>query len=331
MDELNNKKNILVIGTGGTIAGVGTEGKTSGYDSAQIKVDNIIKNVPNIEKLANIEAVELYNVDSCDMDIEKLVNMACYIEEMAAKDDVDGFVITHGSDTLEETAYFLNLTVHTNKPIVLTGSMRPSTAISADGPFNLYQAVALARSPEAEGKGVLVVFSDAIYGARDVIKVNTFKTDAFNQKDMGSFGYMRDDKAYFYNHSIKKHTMSSEFKISKDMQLPNVEVVNYYLGRSEESLKHLSQISEGIVLGGAGCGGASTKWNNEIEQMLKSGTVVVRSSRVGNGLVTYDNQEIFKQGVYSNSLTPQKARILLMLALTKTKDIKEIQEIFNAY
>ncbi|MBR0423297.1 MAG: asparaginase [Clostridia bacterium] len=331
MDNLDREKNILVIGTGGTIAGVGDKGKTLGYDSAQINVDNILSGVPYIEDLANVKPVELYNVDSSDMSIDKLVNMACYIEEMAARDDVDGFVITHGTDTLEETAYFLNLTVHTHKPIVLTGAMRPSTAISADGPFNLYQAVALARSSEAEGKGVLVVFADAIYGGRDVIKVNTFKTDAFNQKDMGSFGYMRDDKAYFYNHSVKKHTLSSEFRVSKDMKLPNVEVVNYYLGRSEDILKHASKISEGIVLGGAGCGGASEKWNKEIEKMLKSGKIVVRSSRISNGLVTHSSKAIFKKGVYSNSLTPQKSRILLMLALTKTKDIEKIQEVFNMY
>ena len=331
MKNLNRKKNILLIGTGGTIAGVGAEGKTSGYDSAQIKVNNILSGVPHIEDLANVKAEELYSIDSCNMDIDKLINLSCYIEEMAAREDIDGFVIAHGTDTLEETAYFLNLTIHTHKPIVLTGSMRPSTAISADGPFNLYQAVALARSPEAEGKGVLVVFSDAIYGARDVIKVNTFKTDAFNQKDMGSFGYMRDDKAYFYNHSIKKHTLSSEFKISKGMKLPNVEVVNYYLGRRDDVLKYASKIAEGIVLGGAGCGGASEKWNNEIEDMLKSGIVVVRSSRISNGLVTHSDDEIFKKGVYANSLTPQKARILLMLALTKTRDIEKIQDIFNMY
>ena len=331
MSSLNEKKNILVIGTGGTIAGVGNEGKTRCYNSAQINVGSILSKVPCIEDLANIKSVELYSIDSCDMDIEKLINMSCYVEEMAAKDDIDGVVITHGTDTLEETAYFLNLTVHTHKPVVITGAMRPSTAMSADGPFNLYQAVALARSPEAVGQGVLVAFSDVICGARDVIKVNTFKTDAFNQKDMGALGYMRDEAVYFYNSSVKKHTLDSEFKVFKGMELPNVEVVNYYLGRSYESLKHASKISEGIILGGAGCGGASEKWNSEIENMLKSGIVVVRSSRISNGLVTYDDEEIFKKGVYSNSLTPQKARLLLMLALTKTKDIKEIQEIFNTY
>lgn len=331
MDNLSEKKNILVIGTGGTIAGVGDEGKTLGYNSAQIEVDNILDGIPHIKDLANVKTVEFCSVDSCDMDLDKLMELSCYIEEAASRDDVDGFVITHGTDTLEETAYFLNLTVHTHKPIVLTGSMRPSTAISPDGPFNLYQAVALARSSEAVGKGVLVVFSDAIYGARDVIKVNTFKTDAFNQKDMGSFGYMRDDKAYFYNHSVKKHTLGSEFVISKGMKLPCVEVVNFYLGRSDTSLKYASKTAEGIVLGGAGCGGASEKWNKEIENILNSGIVVVRSSRIANGLVTHSSEELFQKGVYSNSLTPQKARLLLMLALTKTKDIQQIQKVFNEY
>ncbi len=331
MNILKKEKNILVIGTGGTIAGVGDEGKTLCYNSAQINVGSILSKVPCIEDLANIKSKELYNIDSCDMDIEKLINMSCYIEEMAARDDVDGFVITHGTDTLEETAYFLNLTVHTHKPIVITGAMRPSTAMSADGPFNLYQAVALARSSEAVGKGVLVVFSDVICSARDVIKVNTFKTDAFNQKDMGALGYMRDETVYFYNSSVKRHTFNSEFSVSRGIKLPNVEVVNYYLGRSENNLKCAAEISEGIVLGGAGCGGASEQWNKEIEKMLKSGKIVIRSSRICNGLVTYDEKEIFEKGVYSNSLTPQKSRILLMLALMVTKDIKKIQEIFNTY
>lgn len=331
MKETKNTKKILVIGTGGTIAGTGDEGKTTGYSSAQIKVDRLVDEIPCIGDLADVKSVELFSVDSCDMDIPKLKKLSCYIEEMSKKDDVDGFVITHGTDTLEETAYFLNLTVHTDKPIVITGSMRPSTAISADGPFNLYQAVALARSDEAVGKGVLVVFADAIYGARDIIKVNTFKTEAFNHKDLGSLGYMRDDSAFFYNSTVKNHTKNSEFEINEDSEIPSVEVVNFYLGDDIKILDCVSKNSDGIVLGGAGSGGCSTKWNDKIKEIIDSGIPVVRSSRICNGLVTYSNEEVKDQGVYANNLSPQKARILLMLALTKTKDLSELQDIFNRY
>ena len=322
MKETKNMKKILVIGTGGPIAGTGDEGKTTGYSSAQIKVDRLVDEIPCIGDLADVKSVELFSVDSCDMDIPKLKKLSCYIEEMSKKDDVDGFVITHGTDTLEETAYFL---------IVITGSMRPSTAISADGPFNLYQAVALARSDEAVGKGVLVVFADAIYGARDIIKVNTFKTEAFNHKDLGSLGYMRDDSAFFYNSTVKNHTKNSEFEINEDSEIPSVEVVNFYLGDDIKILDCVSKNSDGIVLGGAGSGGCSTKWNDKIKEIIDSGIPVVRSSRICNGLVTYSNEEVKDQGVYANNLSPQKARILLMLALMKTKDLSELQDIFNRY
>lgn len=331
MKELKNMKKILVIGTGGTIAGTGDEGKTTGYSSAQIKVDKLVDEIPCIGNLADVKSVELFSVDSCDMDIPKLKKLSCYIEKMAKSDDVDGFVVTHGTDTLEETAYFLNLTVHTDKPIVITGSMRPSTAISADGPFNLYQAIALARSDEAVGKGVLVVFADAIYGARDIIKVNTFKTEAFNHKDLGSLGYMRDDAAFFYNSTIKNHTQTSEFEINENSEIPNVAVINFYLGDNTEVLEYMSKNFDGIILGGAGSGGCSTAWNNKIKEIIDRGTPVVRSSRICNGLVTYADEEVKNQGIYANNLSPQKARILLMLALTQTRKLSELQGIFNKY
>ncbi len=325
------KKNIVIIGTGGTIAGSGEEGVTAVYNSAQVKVGELVSTLLCLESLANIKSIELCSIDSCDMSFEKLRKIANYINETSEKGEADGFVITHGTDTLEETAYFLNLIVKTDKPVVITGSMRPGTAISADGPFNLYQAVALAKSDDAIGKGVLVAFSDAIYGARDICKINTYRTTAFDQKDLGCFGYMRDDKAYFYNSSLKKHTLESEFDIKNLEALPKVEIVMFYVDADIEILKHATENSDGIVLAGAGCGGSSSQWDAEIEKIINSKTPVVRSSRVANGLVTFDESEILKQGIYADNLTPQKARILLTLALTKTKDISEIQEMFKVY
>ncbi len=325
------KKSIVVIGTGGTIAGTGKEGETTTYNSAQIEIDRLVSEIPYLESLANVKSTELFSIDSCDMTFKKLQKLSDYINENAQRNDIDGFVITHGTDTLEETAYFLNLTVKTSKPIVLTGSMRPSTAISADGPFNIYQSVALAQNEEAVGKGVLVVFSDAIYGARDICKINTFRTGAFSHKDLGCLGYMRDDKTFFYNSSVKKHTTNSEFSVESTENLPKVEILMFYAGAGIDILEYASKNSDGLVLAGVGAGGCSIEWNEKIEKIISSGTPVVRSSRVANGLVTYDQSEVSKKGIYADNLSPQKARILLTLALTKTKNITEIQKMFQIY
>lgn len=325
------KKSILIIGTGGTIAGKGKKGETAAYDSAQIQVDDLVAEIPELAELANLDSTELFSVDSCDVSFDKLLKLSKYINEKANDDKFDGFVVTHGTDTLEETAYFLNLTVKTKKPVVLTGAMRPSTAISADGPFNLYQAVALATKDEAIAKGVMVVFSDSIFGARDISKINTFRTDAFNQRDFGCLGYMRDDKAYFFNESIKLHTYKSEFNIRDIEKLPRVDIATFCVDAETDILDYLANHSDGIVLAGAGCGGSKTEWNEKIAEILASGKPVVRSSRVGNGLVTYKKDDITQKGIFAGSLSPQKARILLSLALTKTRDLYELQEIFEKY
>lgn len=325
------KKNILIIGTGGTIAGKGTKRGTAVYDAAQVQVDDLVADVPELENIANLSSDELFSIDSCDMSFDKLLKLSGYINEKANDDNFDGFVITHGTDTLEETAYFLNLTVKTKKPVVITGAMRPGTAISADGPFNLYQAVALATKDEAHGKGVMVVFADSIFGARDVSKVNTFRTDAFSQKDLGCLGYMRDDQAYFFNETTKLHTYKSEFDVRSIEKLPRVDIATFCVDAEIDILDYIASRSDGIILAGAGCGGSKTEWNNRIMKILASGKPVVRSSRIGNGLVTYGKDKIAEKGIFAGNLTPQKARILLSLALTKTSDLNDLQAIFEKY
>lgn len=322
---------VLIIGTGGTIAGKGKSGETAAYDSAKIQIENLVSELPELGKLANLESVELFSVDSCDISFDKLIMLSNYINERAKNDEIDGFVITHGTDTLEETAYFLNLTVKTKKPVVITGAMRPSTAISADGPFNLYQAVALAANKNISEKGVMIVFSDAIFGARDICKVNTYRTDAFNHKDLGCLGYMRDDRAYFFNESVKIHTYKSQFDVRNLSSLPRVDVAMFCVDSEVDILDHFAKHCDGIVLAGAGCGGSKEEWNQKIKSILASGIPVVRSSRVANGLVTYDESKISTQGIYAENLSPQKARILLSLALTQTHDLTKLQEIFLTY
>ena len=331
MKKEKKSKRILVIGTGGTIAGKGDNFKTSDYTAAQIKIDDLVNEVCENTIHDNMDTIDYFNIDSCDMTFEKLIKLSDFINKNSQKEDYDGFVITHGTDTLEETAYFLNLTVKTQKPVVITGAMRPHTALGADGPMNLYQAISLAKSEEAINKGVLVVFSDTIYSARDVSKINTFKPAAFGQKDLGCLGYMRDENVFFYNSPTKKHTIYSEFDISYLENLPKVEIVMFYPSADIKILDYVSKDCDGIVLAGAGCGNVSTSWSEKVNKIISSGIPVVRSSRIANGVVTYNEKTIHEKGIFAENLSPLKSRILLSLALTKSTNLEEIQKFFLEY
>ncbi len=325
-------KNIMIVATGGTIAGVGEIGKSASYQAGEINIDEIINSLPAINHIANLSAVQYMNVDSNEMSPKRWVDLANYLNELLKRDDIDGVVVTHGTDTLDETAYFLNLTLHTYKPVIITGAMRPATAASADGPMNLYQAVALACHQEAMGHGVMAVFSDTIYSGRDIQKVNNFKTDAFDKKDFGCLGYMRDDQAYFFARAFKKHTLQSQFSEYPLISLPKVGIAYYYAGAEVGVLEALEKECEGIVIAGSGSGNYSQEWIKKVNELTQKGIVIVRSSRVGHGIV-FESPVFDKDNVTipSNTLSPQKARVLLMLALNITKNVEEIREIFNVY
>lgn len=175
-DEDDSLPTVAVLATGGTIAGAGEEGKATNYSAGQLDVGTLVDSAKGITKVANVRGAQVCNVGSDDITAEHWLTIANTINGMAKDEEIDGFVITHGTDTLDETAYFLNLTVKTDKPVVLTGAMRPATATSADGPMNLYQSIALAASKDAAGQGSMVVFSDGIYGGRDVQKISTFQS-----------------------------------------------------------------------------------------------------------------------------------------------------------
>lgn len=241
-------------------------------------------------------------------------------------------MVTHGTDTLDETAYFLNLTLHTSKPVVVTGAMRPATATSADGPYNLYQAVCLAANDEAYNQGVMGLFSSTIYSGRDIQKVNNFKVDAFEQKAFGCLGYMQDHEVHFFSKTFKKHTLQSLFSSQNYNDLPAVGIAYFYAGASHEILYSLALNHQGIILTGSGSGNYSQDWLHAIEDLSKQGVIFVRCSRVSQGIVFDD--EVFDPHhccIPGNTLTPQKARVLLMLALTYTHDRQRIKEFFNEY
>lgn len=326
-------KKIIVVATGGTIAGAGEKGKTVAYHAGEINIDDILVTIPNINQLASLEIVQFMNVDSNEMSPDIWIQLSNTINKLVERDDVDGIVVTHGTDTIEETSYFLNLTIDTDKPIVLTGAMRPATATSADGPYNLYQAIALAANDEARGHGVLVLFSNTIYSGRDVQKVNNYKIDAFDQKSFGCLGYMQDERAYFFSKTFKTHTYQSVFAKQELHELSRVAIAYYYAGADEMILDYLAQHHDGIVLVGSGNGNFSKSWVNMIESCYqKYGTVFVRASRVPLGIVFSDH--VFdpnQRCISSNTLSAQKARVLLMLALTKTRDFQTLKTIFKQY
>ena len=327
----NGLPTVVALATGGTIAGQGSAGKATNYRPGQIDVNTLLKLAEPEATIANVRGEQVCNVNSDDITSKHWIELASAINRLADDPDIDGFVVTHGTDTLEETAYFLNLTVKTRKPVIITGAMRPATATSADGPMNLHQSIALACNPLARGKGVLVVFSDGIFGGRDVRKISTTQTDAFSANDFGCMGYMVDGVPHLFNASMKPHTLSTEFDIEGLQELPPVAVAYFAVDADPDVLRfHVQQGAKGIVIAGAGAGCYSTPWNNAIIELEETGIPIVRSSRIGAGLITHDD---FYRGnlIDGSDLPPQKAAVLLRLALTRTNDRFDIQRMFDTY
>jgi L-asparaginase len=247
---------------------------------------------------------------------------------------VDGVVVTHGTDTLEETAYFLNLVVKSSKPVVVVGSMRPPTAMSADGRLNLYRACILAGSQDSLGKGALVMLNDTIHAGRDVTKTITDRLYTFKAPEIGPLGFFTGDRPVFYRLPLRRHTADSEFDVTDLTSLPRVDIVYHYAGNEGTMIEAATKAgAKGIVHAGTGNGSIGKQEYPAVEAALKNGLVVVRSARVGNGIIARNGEaDDDKYGfIASDNLNPQKARILLMLALTKTTNPKEIQEIFYKY
>ncbi|MBC7858956.1 MAG: type II asparaginase [Burkholderiaceae bacterium] len=327
--------NVVILATGGTIAGSGADSTTTiGYTSATIGVERLIAAVPELKKVANVKGEQVFQIASESMTNDHWLKLAKRVNTLLAQPNVDGIVITHGTDTIEETAYFLDLTVKSSKPVVVVGAMRPSTAISADGPVNLYNAVLLAGSKEAVGKGVLVTLNDQINAAREVTKTNTSTTDTFKSPELGMLGYMQGNKAYFYRQSTRKHTADTEFDISALDTLPQVDIVYGYANMNRLALDaFIAGGAKGIIQAGVGDGSVAAQMKTPLLEARKKGVQIVRSSRVGQGIVARNGEanDDEMDTVVSDTLNPQKARILLMLALTKTNNAKDIQRMFYSY
>ncbi|ASA22798.1 asparaginase [Paenibacillus donghaensis] len=325
-------KNVVILATGGTIAGSGEAHKTLNYEPGALPISDLLASVPHLDEVANCAGIQVSNLCSADITVSHWLTLASIINSLAGRDDIHGFVITHGTDTLDETSYFLNLVLKTDKPVIITGSMRPATAISADGPLNLYQSVALAANPEACGMGVMVVFAEGIYSGRDVQKVNTFKANAFDERDFGCLGYMRDSEAFFYTRTLKKHTTAAQFDVSALSSLPEVSVAYFHVDANPGILDYLATLSQGIIIAGAGGGIYSKSWIDKVGELKQSNIPVVRCSRISSGITLKDAYiDLSSNSIPCNSLVPQKARILLSLALTQTKDYDRIAAMYNEY
>ena len=332
--QTRQAKQVVILATGGTIAGAAATGTQSGYTSGAVGIDTMVAAVPGITKLATIKGEQISNVGSQDMSYEILLKVAKRINELAKSPDVTGIVITHGTDTLEESAFFLNLTVKTDKPVVMVGSMRPSTAVSADGPLNLYNGVGVAVDPQAKGRGVLVVMNDQIHAAHSLTKTSTTAVQTFMSPVRGIVGVASYGKNDWYSSPPWKHTMASEFDISQVTQMPRVDVIFASMDMSPEMITASANGgAKGIVIAGVGNGNMTKASVDAAAAAVKKGVIVVRSSRVATGLVgrnveVNDDKLNF---VASLDLNPQKARVLLRLALTKTTDLKQIQRYFEEY
>src|ERR1700736_3797949 len=330
-----NLPNIVILATGGTIAGSGSNSTTTvGYKAATVPVQALIDAVPELKKIATVRGEQLFQIASQNMTNDYWLKLGKRVNELLQQPDVAGIVVTHGTDTLEETAYFLDLVSKSDKPVVIVGAMRPSTALSADGPINLYNAVLIAGSKEAVGKGVLVCLNDQINAARDVTKTNTSTADTFKSPELGVLGYVQGNRVAFYRLPARKHTANSEFDISGLDKLPNVEIAYGFANVSRTAVDAFAASGvDGIVYAGVGDGNPSGLTEQALADARAKGILIVRSARVGNGIIARNNEvnDDQRDFVVSDTLNPQKARILLTLALTETKDTKELQRIFYEY
>lgn len=327
------KPKIAILATGGTIvSSIEDCVATTGYSVGGLSVENLISGVRGIEDLATITTKQISNIDSANMRDEIWLKLAKEINQILDS-DFDGVVITHGTDTMEETAYFLHLTIKSYKPVILVGAMRPSNSVSSDGAKNLYNAVALAANKESEFKGVMVTMNDKILSARGVTKTHTLNLDAFSSPDFGDLGYMVDGKAYFYSAITKAHTTNIPFDISQISNLPKVDILYSYSndGNAVAAKALFANGTKGLIIAGSGAGSIHEDHEKALKELISQGLKVVVSSRISQGRVALNSEKKSFGFISAEELKPQKARVLLMLSLIKTDDISQIQDYFLKY
>ncbi|MBL4647619.1 MAG: asparaginase [Gammaproteobacteria bacterium] len=325
--------NIVVLATGGTIASQGNSPLSDHYQNASIGIETLLADLPELNQVANISTEQIAQIESQHISEDIWFSLARRIMVLVNCDDVDGVVITHGTDTLEETAYFLNLVLNTSKPVVLTGAMRPANALSSDGPKNLLSAIVVAKDFKVHGKGVLVVMNNTVHAARMVSKMHVSSLDSFESPILGMLGSIEGPEVVFYQQPTRRHTYQSEFKLEDISSLPRVDIVYGYAFNDSDRINAVVNLkAKGIVSAGMGRGQQNKATCEALIKAREQGVLVVRSSRINGGIIARDpGIDDAYDFIAGDNLNPQKARVLLSLALTKTQDSKIIQQMFNSY
>ncbi len=327
-----NLPTIALLATGGTIAGSGASASLGSYKSGELGIKELLKAIPSLNKIARIQGEQISNIGSQDMNEEVWFKLAKRAQELLDNSRIQGVVITHGTDTLEESAYFLNLVLRSTKPVVLVGAMRNAASLSADGALNLYNALSVALNEKSANKGVLVVMDDNIFSAREAIKTHTTHTSTFKALNSGAIGSVYYGKTRYYMQPLRKHTTESEFSLLElKTPLPKVDIIYTHAGMTPNLFQaSLNSHAKGVVIAGVGNGNVSAGFLKAMQEASEMGVVIVRSSRVGSGEITSGEIDD-KAFITSDNLNPQKARVLLQLALTKTNNKAKIQEMFEEY
>ena len=334
---------VRLVATGGTI---------SNRNGGRLTAEELVTSIPGLDRYVRPEVEQFSNISSGALTLKQWLDLSRRINALFKEDpDLSGVVVTSGTDTLEETAYFLDLTVRIEKPVVVVGSMRNPSTLGYEGAANLLEGFRVAASPDARGKGVLVVLNDEINAARDVTKTDALRLGTFQSRGYGLLGVVDSDRVVFYRSLVKRHTAASEFDVSGIDELPRVDVVMVYQGASGDVIKAIvDQGARGIVIASAGAGATSGTQSQGIQYAIEKGVFVVTSTRTGSGRIASRGRGTAATTTTSNDgdapaparpatdrriaaedLAPVKARILLMLALTRTTDGSEIQRMFTEY
>jgi L-asparaginase len=325
---------VALVSTGGTIDSLGSSRLDLAWyteTSNRLPDGELVAGITELDEIAVVEQVPLTFTrrPSYALGTGDWLDLARMVQGLVAREDVDGVVVTHGTNTLEETAYFLHLAVSTPKPVVLVGAMRPASALGADGALNLVRAIAVAGAPQARGRGALVVLNDTIYSARDVTKTSTFRVQAFQAPDAGPLGYADADGAVvFYHRSVRD--VDAAFRLDHLRELPRVDVLVSYVGADATLVDAaVAAGAAGLVSAGTGAGRPTPTEDEAYDRAIAAGVVVCQSSRVGSGRVSRSPGIAARGVVTADNLQPWKAKVLLSLALTRTREPEEIQQLFD--
>lgn len=328
---------VYVLGTGGSISCIGdsrTDLIDYNYADRHLSIDEMIHRIPEISRFAEVRAEQFLNVFGGDVSTSKWLELSRRINKIFLEDPAAvGVVVTHGTSTLEETAYFLSLTVKSNKPVVVTGAMRPPTALSTDADMNLFDAIRVAAHPESAGKGVLVVLNNQIHSARDAIKTSTSRLETFKSTELGILGYADSDGSVaFYRNPTRMHTLATEFDPEKIESLARVDIAYAYSGVDGVAIEaFVSAGCIGLVGAGLGSGSAPRAFHDAMESAREHGTVVVIASQSFNGRVMAKRAFKERGFIVADNLPPKKVRILLMLGLKISRQPEEIQRMLLSY